>query len=94
LDEGDVDINIEGHSYHFDVTPDNAPSIEIINAAPDERDPSSLVLEYNIRDDFGAAGAEITIGVPGADGRSTRPLLPSVQIPPSAIPHSDRPDGP
>lgn len=94
LNEGDITINIEGHIYNFDVTPDNPPNIEILNSHTDDLDPNSLVLEYTITDDFGAAGAEINIGVRNKDGKPAAPLLPSAQIPPIAIPHDDRPDGP
>lgn len=94
LDEGDVNINIEGHVYNFSITPDNPPDIEIINSHPDDLDPNSLVLEYTITDDFGAAGAEISIGVRDKEGNRAAPLLPSAQIPSITIPHTDRPDGP
>lgn len=94
LEEGEVLISIEGESFHFDITPDEPPLVNIISAEPDPENPSSVILEYSIQDDFGATGADISIGIRNRDGRRVEPLAPSIAIPPIAIPHSDRPDGP
>lgn len=94
LDEGEVMISIEGVEFHFDVTPDEPPEVNIISAERDAENPGSVVLEYTIKDDFGATGADISIGIRGPNGERVTPLAPNVTIPPIAIPHTDRPDGP
>lgn len=94
LDEGEIMISIEGTEFRFDVTPDEPPEVNIISAERDAENPGSVVLEYTIKDDFGATGADISIGIRGPNGERLTPLAPNVVIPPIAIPHTDRPDGP
>ncbi|MFP4314520.1 MAG: DUF4175 family protein [Alphaproteobacteria bacterium] len=94
LDAGNVNISIEGDNFTFVVTPDENPSIDILSVQPDAESPNNLVIEYIIEDDYGASSADVTIVIKDDDGNIIKPLVPSLEIPPIPIPHSDRPDGP
>lgn len=94
LDDNEVSISIEGVDFVFSVTPDNAPDIDIISTQTSEASPNNVTIEYTIEDDYGVTDAELSIGITDENGRTIRPLAPSVSIPEILIPFSDRPDLP
>lgn len=94
MSEEGISISIEGHDFIFDMTPDNNPSINILSTQTDENSPNNVVIEYEIQDDFGATGADLSIGIIDENGNAIQPLVPSLNIEGIPIPYSDRPDGP
>lgn len=80
------EIVIDDYRIPVDISPDDAPRVNILGAEPNTNSPTSLELNYSISDDYGATGADATLAIPGANGQSVAPVLDSNKLPQITLP--------
>lgn len=85
LDRHDSFVSIaDGPQWHFEVTPDLAPEVDLKAIRPVEKMPGALEVFYVPKDDQGVMGGEIRIITPKS--RPEAKPLPGVRLPVIAVP--------
>jgi len=81
LVEKETLVTIEnGPQWHFEVTPDNAPTVDIKSINKQKNNPGGLNITYQAQDDFGVTDGELKIKPTIKQNPGATPL-PSVKIP-------------
>lgn len=75
-----------GPTWHIEVTPDQAPTVDIKSIKPNQENPGALEIIYGTSDDHGITGGEIKIKPAGAKENPGATPLPSSKLPALPLP--------
>ena len=82
LPQGEYEIQVEGGpSWRVSVTPDEAPNVDLHDAAPDPIEPGALKLHYQAEDDFGIVNQSVRIKLKDHPDAASGHALPSSELP-------------